>query len=103
MVEPRAFILHKCFATWSDVRERGKRARDEDQARLVATLLANELNDLLTRGPEGPRHEMPPDVCPAVFWFIALCREMRHRSSRTSSLPQPLSVSLSLWEGIYSR
>ncbi|MBW5800222.1 nucleotidyltransferase domain-containing protein [Halomonas elongata] len=47
-MDPRAFILHKWFVRRRDDRGRAKRVRDEDQARLVATLLANELTDLPT-------------------------------------------------------
>lgn len=47
-VDPRAFILHKWYASRRSDRERMKRARDEDQARLMATLLAHELTGLTT-------------------------------------------------------
>lgn len=44
-VDPRAFILHKWYASRQPDRSPMKRSRDEDQARLMATLLRDELND----------------------------------------------------------
>ncbi|PMR73039.1 GSU2403 family nucleotidyltransferase fold protein [Billgrantia endophytica] len=49
-VDPRAFVLHKWYVSQQTDREPLKRHRDESQARLVATLLSQELTDLpLTR------------------------------------------------------
>ena len=45
-VDPRAFVLHKWFVSQQPDREPIKRIRDEDQARLVATMIQNELTDL---------------------------------------------------------
>lgn len=49
-VDPRAFVLHKWFVSRQPDREPMKRIRDENQARLVVTMIRNELTDLpLTR------------------------------------------------------
>lgn len=45
-VDPRAFVLHKWFVSQQPDREPMKRIRDENQARLVATMIRNELTDL---------------------------------------------------------
>lgn len=47
-VDPRAFVLHKWHTSQQPDREPLKRHRDEAQARLVATLLRNELPQLPT-------------------------------------------------------
>jgi len=45
-VDPRAFVLHKWHVSQQPDREPLKRHRDEAQARLVATLLRDELREL---------------------------------------------------------
>lgn len=45
-VDPRAFVLHKWYVSQQPDREPIKRHRDEAQARLVATLLRDELREL---------------------------------------------------------
>ncbi len=45
-VDPRAFVLHKWYVAHRDDRAPAKRRRDEAQARLIATILANELPHL---------------------------------------------------------
>ncbi|UYG01937.1 nucleotidyltransferase domain-containing protein [Halomonas sp. LR3S48] len=47
-VDPRAFVLHKWHVSQQPDREPLKRYRDEAQARLVATLLRDELRELST-------------------------------------------------------
>ncbi|WP_104203707.1 GSU2403 family nucleotidyltransferase fold protein [Billgrantia saliphila] len=47
-VDPRAFVLHKWHVSQQPDREPVKRHRDEAQARLVATLLRDELRELVT-------------------------------------------------------
>jgi hypothetical protein len=47
-VDPRAFVLHKWHVSQQPDREPMKRHRDEAQARLVATLLRDELRELST-------------------------------------------------------
>ncbi|QOR39015.1 hypothetical protein HNO52_11175 [Billgrantia diversa] len=47
-VDPRAFVLHKWHVSQQPDREPVKRYRDEAQARLVATLLRDELRELST-------------------------------------------------------
>lgn len=42
-VDPRAFVLHKWFVSRQPDREPMKRIRDENQARLVASMIRNEL------------------------------------------------------------
>ena len=45
-VDPRAFVLHKWFVSQQPDRNSLKRNRDEDQARLIATLIRREMTDL---------------------------------------------------------
>lgn len=47
-IDPRAFVLHKWHISQQPDREPLKRHRDEAQARLVATLLRDELRELAT-------------------------------------------------------
>ncbi|MGQ4879972.1 GSU2403 family nucleotidyltransferase fold protein [Billgrantia sp. LNSP4103-1] len=47
-VDPRAFVLHKWHISQQPDREALKRHRDEAQARLVATLLRDQLRELAT-------------------------------------------------------
>lgn len=45
-VDPRVFVLHKWHTSQQPDREPTKRSRDEDQARLMSTILANHLRNL---------------------------------------------------------